>query len=317
MEKSFGIIITTYSGDYFFTKALLASIYKYMPAMPICLIQDGDFDISKELKLYNITHVLKREDIKDKFLRENCFGSRCTSLISFFESPFDRFLFLDSDIVLWGDISKILLQSDADFVHNIPHEAYSPYIWKHQYFDYERIFDKVDTFDWKDCHFFNSGVFISNRGIFDINLVQKLVSLWKEDKSLFLTAPQGQINYLAFYYKSIGKITVEELPLQAVVPVLSVNDLESKFKFLNNKPVVNYSTFIHWAGEKPLIMNNSSRYKLPMIYFRKEQLKQIKSVWRFWPLPYLIFDEFMAVINIYYKGSVWAYFKSKITRKFK
>lgn len=315
--KSFGIIITTYSGDYFFTKALLASINKYMPTLPVCLIQDGDFDISREVGLYNITHVLKKKDIKNDFLRENCFGSRCTSLLTFFESPFDRFLFLDSDIVLWGDMLPVLLSSDADFVHNIPHEPYTERLWKTQYFDYERIFDTLKHFDWKKCHLFNSGVFIANRGIFDIELVKKLVLMWKGDKSLFSTAPQGQINYLAFYYQAIGKITVNELPLQAVVPVIPPEELAATYKLVNDEPVVARPVFIHWAGEKPLVMNNSSRYKLPMLYFRQQHLKQVKSFWRIWALPYLVFDEFKAVLNIYHKGSLLVYIKSKITRLIK
>ena len=45
MNKNFGIVLTTYIGDFYLTKGLLASIKKFLPELPICIIQDGDFSL--------------------------------------------------------------------------------------------------------------------------------------------------------------------------------------------------------------------------------------------------------------------------------
>lgn len=108
-NNSFGIVITTYIGDIYLTKALLASIKMYLPELPICLIQDGSFELGDITSIYNIAHVIRKENVKDEFLRENCFGSRCTNMIAFWECPFDKFLYLDSDLVLWGNVLKTLI----------------------------------------------------------------------------------------------------------------------------------------------------------------------------------------------------------------
>ena len=125
MTLKFGIILTSYAGDFYLTKALLASIKKFMPELPICVIQDGDFSLDEIKGVYNITHVIKRETVKSEFIRENCFRSRCSNLAAFSESPFEKFLFLDSDIVLWGNILKHVDINKFDFIHNEPHEPYT------------------------------------------------------------------------------------------------------------------------------------------------------------------------------------------------
>ena len=143
----FGIVITCYKGDYFLTKGLMASIKYFLPNIPICIIQDGDFSLDKELNIYNIIHIVKKADVKNDFLREKCFGSRCSNLIAFFEAPFERFLYLDSDLVLWGNILDNIDINEAEFIHNEPHEKYSERIVKEQYFDINELFNHIEYFN--------------------------------------------------------------------------------------------------------------------------------------------------------------------------
>ena len=309
--KSFGIVITTYSGDFQLTRGLLASIKCYAPDLPICLIQDGDFDIQKECDTYNIVHVIRKENVQNEFLRENCFGSRCTNMIAFWESPFEYFLYLDSDLVLWGNILDVLQNLNCDFIHNNPHEPYSPYILKTQYCDFERLFAYVTKLDYEKCHFFNAGVFVAKKGIFSITLFEKLFSLWKEDRSLMPAEPQGMINYMVF---SDSTIRIHEAPLQTVVPVWSMEDLRAQFKFKKGQPIIDQPTVIHWAGTKPLLMHRKETYITPMLFYRKKHLKNVRSIWRFVPLPYLYWEEFRVVLNRYYKGSIFSYLKRKVLR---
>lgn len=317
MHSSFGIIITTYSGDFYFTKALLASIKKFMPEVPICIIQDGDFSLEEEKSTYNITHVVKRETATNEFVKQNCFRSRCSSLVAFTESPFEKFLYLDSDLVLWGNILKHINLDSADFIHNEPHELYTEKIYKGQYFDMEKLFQHTEGFDWKDCHFFNSGVFIARKNLFEQKEFEAVVRLWKSDRSLLPTDPQSILNLLVFRNMKKGKIRVGEAHLQTVVPVLSTKDLETKFEFSNSEPVVLHDTVIHWAGLKPLMTNKGKVFMRPEIYFRKLHLANVRSFWRFAPEIYFYYEEFIVVLERYHNGSLSTYLKRKILRLFK
>lgn len=315
-NNSFGIVITTYIGDIYLTKALLASIKMYLPELPICLIQDGSFELGDITSIYNITHVLRKENVKDEFLRENCFGSRCTNMIAFWECPFDKFLYLDSDLVLWGNVLKNIDLSLFDFIHNTPHERYTERVYKGQYFDYDRLFNHVEAFPWQECHFFNAGVFIARRGIFNIDAFKVLFFLWKKDKSLMPAEPQGMINYLVFKNASDKRIQISETHLQTVVPVKTNLELETIFSFDKNGPIIIEDSIIHWAGLKPLITNNDSVFLTPMVYFRKVHLKNANSIWRFFPILYFYYEEYSAILNRYHNGSILKYIYRKLFRVF-
>jgi len=315
LEKTtFGIVITTYIGDFFLTKALLASLKKFAPNIPICVIQDGDFDLSKEKVAYNITHVIRKQDVKDDFLRENCFGSRCTNMIAFWESPFEKFLYLDSDLVMWGNILDHLDYENYDFIYNSPHEPFEEKSFKYQYFDYDRLFDFFEPIQWKNFNFFNAGVFVAKKGIFDLTLFKKLYFKWKEDKSLMPAEPQGMINYMAFHYFEKNSITIKETPLQTVVPVFSINELESSFRIINNEPKVLSPTIIHWAGIKPTFANRSIVFTRPEEFFRILHLKNIRSLGAFVPQFVFALEERVSLLKRYYKGNPFLFLGSKIKR---
>jgi hypothetical protein len=290
----FGIILTCYIGDYFFTKGLLASINWFLPDIPICIIQDGNFSIQVELNQYNVTHVIKKADVKDEFLRKTSFGTRCTNMIAFWESPFRHFLYIDSDTIVWGDIQNIIDYKKYDFIHNIPHEAYTEYILHSQYFDYESLFTQIPKIDVHKHHFFNAGVFAARRGIFDLAEYKRLYFLWTKDRSLFGPEPQGFINYLVYRGVEEGKIIVSEVPIQKIVPMFTIDELNYLYYFDTAKPVVNENIIIHWAGPKPYITIKENVFPDPMFFFRKQNLINTKSIWKNNPEIYFKLEEYKA-----------------------
>lgn len=322
MTNDFGIIITTYRGDFYFTKAVLASIKKFMPDVPICIIQDDDFSLEEVLPLYNITHVITRENATNAFVKENCFRSRCSNLSAFTESPFEKFLYLDSDLVLWGDIRKNLQLSEADFFHNEPHEPYTDKVYREQYFVADKLFKHTEAFEWKDCHFFNSGVFIARKNMFAQQEFEDLIRLWKSDRVvkgqrlIFPLDPQSLLNILVFRNKEKGNIKVGEAHMQTVVSVIPTQEMENRFVFKNGEPVIHENTIIHWAGLKPFMTNQGKVFTSAEIYFRKEHLKNAGSLWRFAPTVYFYYEEFVVVLNRYHNGSLLTYIQRKIARLF-
>lgn len=225
-------------------------------------------------------------------------------------SPFESFLFLDSDVVVWGDFVSDMQISEYDFIHNTPHEEYTSEIYKGQYFDYERIFDFIPYFDWTRCHFFNSGVFFSKRDIFQIEDFIYLYELWKKDNSLMFAPPQSIINILL--YGCSKRYRIKESKIQEVVAVKSFEKLRTEYLIKDGMPQVKNALAIHWAGEKPSLRNSKIVFSDPMFFFRKLHLKYISSIWRFCPIFYFYYEEFAAVIDVYYKGSIKNYILSKL-----
>jgi hypothetical protein len=301
-KDGFGIVITCYRGDIHFTKGLLASIRYFCGDIPVCLIVDGKFSIKALEKAYNIVKVIRKNDVQNDFLRENCFGTRFTNLIAFFESPFERFLYIDSDTVLWGNVLENFDPHSADFVHNEPHESYSPFIMKHQYFDYDRIFEHTEYFKWEGCHFFNAGIFVMKRGIFNIEEISELVKTFYIDRKLLPRDIQGVINIPVFRNFLKGSISVGEAKLQTIIPLFQKTELNNKFRFAGNKPVVENSTILHWAGLKPHYRQDSV-FNSPMNYFRKMNLLYTNNIFRKIPGMYFRFEELKAIYHVYYKNS--------------
>lgn len=316
MKESFGIIITCYVGDFFLTKALLASISKFMPHIPICIIKDGDFSIEIEKKTYKISHIIQKKDVKNEFLRETCFGSRCTNMIAFWESPFERFLYIDSDTVAWGDITKVIDYKDYDFVHNTPHEPYTESILHGQYFNYQKLFSLIQGIDVERHHFFNAGVFFAKRGIFSIEEYKKIYMLWKNDKTLFGPEPQGMINYMVFKGVEDGLLTVGEATIQNIVPVCTHKELNRSYTFLKNEPVVIKDIIIHWAGLKPLKTSGNNVYNTAAFYFRKLNLKKEKSFWFLMPNLHMYIEEYLSLLHRYHNGSILVYLRKKVKKCF-
>jgi hypothetical protein len=317
MTEEFGIIIACYPGDIWFTRACLSSIKFFAPEIPIALIVDKNPKISDLLPLYNIKYIIRREDVKTPYLRDECFGTRFTSAIALFESPFNKYLYLDSDTIFWGNVcnnvSKML--DEYDFVHNTPHEAYTDFIYKSQYFDYERIFEHLEdyTFEWRGYPYFNSGVMAGKKDVLDLDLFIYLHKLWKRDKKIIFEI-QGVVNYIVYYMYSRGNLKVGQMPLQTIIPVFDEHELRSQFHFHNGVPVVNKPTILHYAGLKP--MNKSYKgFIEPVNFFRLRHLKQSGKIGRFLGIISLLVEEYAANFNAYYNGSIKKYIRFKLTGK--
>ncbi|WP_434222373.1 hypothetical protein ACOKW7_03225 [Limnospira platensis CENA597] len=101
MIQDFGIIIACCFKDYHFAAGCCASIRYFGGDVPICLIVDGDFNTTSLEKTYGVK-IINQKTVKHPFLKENSFGWGLTKMIAFWESPWQNFLFLDADTIIWG-----------------------------------------------------------------------------------------------------------------------------------------------------------------------------------------------------------------------
>lgn len=117
----FGVVVCVSPGDYLFGKGTCASIDYFMPDVPITLLVDGSIDTSRLEETYQQIQVIRKEDIDDAWLRENSFGWGITKMLAFFYAPFEHFLYLDSDTILWGDIRQRIQPDEYDYIADIPY----------------------------------------------------------------------------------------------------------------------------------------------------------------------------------------------------
>ena len=269
-----GVNIVCFRGDYPFAKACCASVREHLGSVPIDLLIDGDFPTSDLETAYGVRPV-RRRDVSDARLRDRSFGYGLTKLALFWESRFERFLYLDADTVLWGNPFEGIDLLRADLIHNTPHEPYTPHILRSQYFDPDRVFAVTRPFPWEGRHYFNTGVFIGCRGIFDIHDYLQLLDVRDRDASLLGAGDQGIFNVLVFRGAAEGRLTVAEAPLQTVLPVVPRREQSERFRVSAAGPHVSAAdrTVLHWAGpEKPFLLR-SDVYTAPMTHYRKQFLR--------------------------------------------
>ena len=267
MSETLGFSVACYRGDVPLLRGCLASIRHFAPDAPICLIADGDFSTRTFEKIYGVT-TIRRKDVRSPDLRKWSFGYGLTKMIALWESPFERFLHIDADAVLWGDIRKNIPLGDFDFVFNEPHELITDAIQRSQYFDPTLMSPRFDLFPWQDCTFFNSGVFATKRNLLDLDDYMRLLEHQRAVPKALLAGDQGILNFMVFNKLHRGEITATSTHLQSVVPVLSKQELESRFQFKGSHPVPWVKpSVVHWAGPKPW-RANTEIFRQPMDYFR-------------------------------------------------
>jgi hypothetical protein len=289
--EGFGVNIACYRGDYPFAKACVASVRRHLGNVPVCLFVDGDFSVAELEAAYGVRTIYAR-DVADEELRRRSYGYGLTKMIVFWASPFERFLYLDADTVMWGNVLEGLDLERADFIFNQPHEAYTEHILKDQYFDYDRLFRYTNGFRWQGLPFFNSGAFIARRGLFSTADYYELLELKLKDDSLFPTGEQGILNVMVFRAAEQGRITAAQAALQTVVPVVPIEQLCKRFRIERGEAAVARGdrTIIHWAGIKPFSLR-SDVFRHPMTHYRRRGLRDRRHPLAFVSSAILFFEE--------------------------
>jgi hypothetical protein len=272
--SDFGINVVCYRGDYHLAQACCASIRDQIGSVPICLFVDGDFDVTPLVKTYGI-QVVHRHQVRPE-LREHSYGYGFTKMVMFWHSPFERFLYVEADAVVWGNVLHNLSGRTADFIVNDPHERYSDAIVRSQYFDPDRLFDRTAPFAWRERPLFNTGVLAARRGLFDLDEYLALVRIKQQDHSLLACGDQGILNVMVFRGAEEGRWTVETAPLQTVVPVVPRDELERRFAIDPNGAAAQAAapTVVHWAGAKPSSFH-AHVFRAPMMHYRLKAAGEI------------------------------------------
>ena len=166
-------------------QATLASMKHFCPEIPICLVVDGSFDVSDLENQYNLI-ILRVSELPSEQMRDLVRGSGRAKLAAMWEGPFEFYVWLDSDAIVWGDFTP-QVRTDVDFQIfwrdiDIPANATEVPSWMpHFQFDPQKLRDFDPEFDWRGKAYFSSGAFGCRRDVIPFKKWSE-VELWGKKK---------------------------------------------------------------------------------------------------------------------------------------
>jgi hypothetical protein len=199
------IYICCWRGDSHLVKTLCESIRYFCGEIPIFLIKDGEFSTSQLRRLGRI-HEFNPAEVPEPLRGLRGWGIK--KLYAFFQEDYERFLYLDADIVLLNDPFRLPFQ-DSDFYVDI--SGFQGVDWPQQgiscrgpfpsqaicyTFDPFEIIGFDARFDLDNVLLFNSGQIFGRSGLLELNRVMRCIEELKKEAGLFCCADQGILNYL-------------------------------------------------------------------------------------------------------------------------
>lgn len=291
MESTFGVIVVCCKADFFCARGTVASVRRFMPGVPVCLLIDGPFNPRGFVKRYGLD-IINQPLIRDSFLKAHAHGSGLTKMIALWESPYEHFLLLDADTVLWGDIRGLADFTKFDFVvdkgpPSTP-ESMNLYI-----FDSKLIESYQPDFKHDGQQYFCNGVFFARRGRIPIEEFQRFIEKERE-LHLFRCGDQGWFNFIVHYGKQTGQLRVDQKKLQYIVSDHPLE--ETRLKFGSAPPAhVTEPTVIHWAGAaNSLWAGRRQSWAEPMLYFRRQALAEAGLRFTFAQNAFMCCEEWIA-----------------------
>lgn len=282
--EDFGIIIACYEKDYRFAKGCCASIRYFLGDVPICLLVDGAFSTTEVQKAYDVS-LIYRDEVKHEVLRNRSFGYGRTKMVAFWESPFEYFMFIDADTIVWGNILKFADFKDFDFiVDQMPIRYINDKQINKSFFDTKKIEKYFPDFNWRSYRerYFITGVFFSRRGIFNLDEYVDILDFCSTHQGVFKFGEQGFLNFMIFSNVAQGKFRVKNEELQVFGSDFIHNPkLKTRFSLKDHAPAPENddAAIIHWAGgvNSPFLAR-SEVYTDPMTFFRRKCLQDYANI---------------------------------------
>jgi hypothetical protein len=220
VQAPFGFVTGCHTGDKFMVQATLASMRHYCPDVPICLTVDGDFDVSDLEKEYDLI-VLRVAELPLEEMRKLMWGNYHAKLAAIWEGPFERYVWLDSDAIVWGDFTP-QVRTDVDFQIfwseiSIPPDATEiPHWLPHFYFDPQKLKLFDPEFDWRGRAYFSAGTFACRRNVIPFRKWTEVECWRKKVPDLFAWGEMGMLNYHVHSMTQRGEIKTAVSNLQHI-----------------------------------------------------------------------------------------------------
>ena len=276
----FGFVTACHSGDKFLVHATLASMRHFCPEVPICLLADGCVDVSDLEHQYDLI-VIRSDDIEDREMRQLVSGNYRIKLAAMWEGPFEYYVWMDSDAIVWGDFTSQVRQ-DVDFQIfwsevSIPTDATEVPPWlDHFYFNLEKLFNHDPGFEWRGHPYFSAGVYACRKNVISWEQWMK-VEAWNGGitDGLFRFGDQGILNYLVHSGAQHNRMNVVCSDLQYATrhhgrEEISKDIVGCGWRFPRR---IERPRAVHFSGQKPYLLNWRA-YSAPFSIARLEHQRR-------------------------------------------
>jgi hypothetical protein len=234
-----------------------------MEGTPICVLLDGR-RVPDDLRRASDVVVIRRDELEPRELRSG-FGSLKAKNAALWASPFETFLLLDADTVVWGDMRELSDFERFDFVLDAGGEP------PRAVMDADLVAQFVPGFDphMYASQFANTGAYFGRRNLLDLEYYLELLRLSTDHPGTFYGS-QGTFNLLVFRAAERGEVRLERRELQLMTGRTSREELTRRCGFSDSGPVVAGDPFVlHWVGSpKPRVRGEPGDYFEPMTFFR-------------------------------------------------
>jgi hypothetical protein len=282
-KKKFGFVTGCHVDDKFMVQATLASIRHFCPGVPICLVADGDVDVSDLEKQYGVV-VVRTDELLDSRMKNLCCGSYYAKLTAMWEGPFEHFVWLDSDAIVWGDFtSQIDFSLDFQIFWSeisIPADTVEvPHWLGHFYFNLDNLLQCDPAFEWRGLPYFSTGAFAARKNAISFERWLEVKS-WEKKFSdkLFQFGEQGQLEYMVHSGAQRGELKVDWTDLQYLVRHHGQSEIDEdtegcgwRFPKSIKQPRV-----AHFCGQKPYL-HNWRAYSRAFTIARLEHYRKTRS----------------------------------------
>ena len=288
VQAPFGFVTGCHAGDKSMVQATLASMKHFCPETPICLVVDGSFDVSDLEREYSVI-VLRVSELPSNEMRKLISGNARAKHAAMWEGPFEFYVWLDSDAIVWGDFTP-QVRTDVDFQIfwsdiDIPADATEIPPWlPHFQFDPQKLRNFDPEFDWRGKAYFSAGVFACKRDVIPFEKWME-AELWeKETPGLFGDfADQPLLNYFVHSMTQRGEIKSTMSDLQHI---WAHHGKEELMKDCNGAGW-HFPTEIcrprvaHFCGRKPFLFDRHA-YSRPFTIARLEHHRRYHGELRAW-----------------------------------
>ena len=264
-------------------QATLASMRHYCPEVPICLTVDGDFDVSDLEKEYDLI-VLRVSELPSEEMRNLVNGNGRAKMAAMWEGPFEYYVWLDSDAIVWGDFTP-QVRTDVDFQVfwseiSIPADATEIPPWlPHFYFDPQKLRRFDSEFEWRGHPYFSSGAFGCRRDAIPFGKWTEVEFWGKETPGLYGDFyEQPMLNYFVHSMSQRKELKVAVSDLQHIGGHHGIDELKqdcagSSWHFPHK---VRRPRVAHFCGRKPFLFDRRS-YSRPFTIARLEHHRRRRS----------------------------------------
>ncbi len=277
VQAPFGFVTGCHAGDKFMVQATLASMRHYCPQVPICLTVDGDFDVSDLENEYRVI-VLRISELPSLEMRKTLGLSFHVKQAAMWEGPFDFYVWIDSDAIVWGDFTQqirpeldfqilwdgISIRPDADI-------TVIPDWLPHYYFDPRKLFRHDPEFDWRGHAYFSAGVYATRRNAIDYDHYCRIKTIADAEPQTFAWGDMGMLNYIVHSQAQRGKMKIAVTNLQNIPAYNGCEEFEADcvvagWQFPNN---IQRPRIGHFCGRKPFLFDRKA-YSRPFTIARLE-----------------------------------------------